>query len=158
MNFLSYAAQGSHTVWLFVSTRLSLVQKHAYFCIFFINGKHQDRFFHEWDATIDGIRTRTVCRTLRPRPAETFTIWRVTRQVLQPSESDLVSVIKQSRFESNLLWYASHGIFLFVFNIFLIESCPFLQDCAGVILYTAENATQVALEAIQCLGMQLYLN
>ena len=27
-----------------------------------------------------------------------------------------------------------------------------LQDCAGVILYTAENATQVALQALQCLG------
>lgn len=27
-----------------------------------------------------------------------------------------------------------------------------IQDCAGVILYTAENATQVALQALQCLG------
>ena len=27
-----------------------------------------------------------------------------------------------------------------------------LQDCAGVILYCAENATQVALDGIQCLG------
>ena len=26
------------------------------------------------------------------------------------------------------------------------------KDCAGVILYSAENATQVALDAIQCLG------
>ena len=26
------------------------------------------------------------------------------------------------------------------------------KDCAAVILYTAENATQVALDAIQCLG------
>lgn len=26
------------------------------------------------------------------------------------------------------------------------------QDCAGVILYAAENATQVALDAIQILG------
>ena len=26
------------------------------------------------------------------------------------------------------------------------------MDCAGVILYCAENATQVALDAIQCLG------
>lgn len=26
------------------------------------------------------------------------------------------------------------------------------KDCAGVILYTAEKATQVCLEAIQCLG------
>lgn len=26
------------------------------------------------------------------------------------------------------------------------------KDCAGVILYCAENATQVALDAIQCLG------
>lgn len=26
------------------------------------------------------------------------------------------------------------------------------QDCAGVILYCAEAATQVALQAIQCLG------
>ena len=29
------------------------------------------------------------------------------------------------------------------------------QDCAGVILYSAENATQVALDAIQCLGKHL---
>ena len=26
------------------------------------------------------------------------------------------------------------------------------RDCAGVILYAAENATQVCLDAIQCLG------
>ena len=26
------------------------------------------------------------------------------------------------------------------------------KDCAGVILYCAESATQVALDAIQCLG------
>ena len=26
------------------------------------------------------------------------------------------------------------------------------KDCAGAILYSAENATQVALDAIQCLG------
>lgn len=30
--------------------------------------------------------------------------------------------------------------------------CFFFQDCAGVILYCAENATQVALDGIQCLG------
>ena len=28
----------------------------------------------------------------------------------------------------------------------------FFQDCAGVILYTAEAATQMALDAIQILG------
>ena len=28
----------------------------------------------------------------------------------------------------------------------------YFQDCAGVILYAAENATQVALDAIQILG------
>ena len=27
------------------------------------------------------------------------------------------------------------------------------RDCAAVILYAAENATQVCLDAIQCLGM-----
>lgn len=27
------------------------------------------------------------------------------------------------------------------------------KDCAGAILYCAEKATQVALEAIQCLGL-----
>ena len=32
------------------------------------------------------------------------------------------------------------------------------QDCAGVILYSAENATQVALDAIQCLGGNGYIN
>ncbi|XP_033122305.1 isovaleryl-CoA dehydrogenase, mitochondrial-like [Anneissia japonica] len=32
------------------------------------------------------------------------------------------------------------------------------KDCAGVILYTAENATQVALDAIQCLGGNGYIN
>lgn len=30
-----------------------------------------------------------------------------------------------------------------------------LQDCAGVILYCAEAATQVALQAIQCLGKRM---
>ena len=28
----------------------------------------------------------------------------------------------------------------------------FFQDCAGVALFAGENATQVALDAIQCLG------
>ena len=28
------------------------------------------------------------------------------------------------------------------------------KDCAGVILYCAESATQVALDAIQCLGKE----
>ncbi|OXA61848.1 isovaleryl-CoA dehydrogenase, mitochondrial [Folsomia candida] len=32
------------------------------------------------------------------------------------------------------------------------------KDCAAVILYTAENATQVALESIQCLGGNGYIN
>lgn len=32
------------------------------------------------------------------------------------------------------------------------------KDCAGVILYTAEKATQVALDAIQCLGGNGYIN
>lgn len=30
------------------------------------------------------------------------------------------------------------------------------KDCAGAILYAAENATQVALDAIQCLGNLYY--
>ena len=30
-------------------------------------------------------------------------------------------------------------------------------DCAGIILYTAENATQVCLDAIQILGGKLFL-
>jgi len=32
------------------------------------------------------------------------------------------------------------------------------KDCAGVILYTAENATQMALQAVQCLGGNGYIN
>ncbi|XP_001624080.2 isovaleryl-CoA dehydrogenase, mitochondrial [Nematostella vectensis] len=32
------------------------------------------------------------------------------------------------------------------------------KDCAAIILYTAENATQVALDAIQCLGGNGYIN
>eukprot|EP00056_Hartaetosiga_gracilis_P000191 m.36691 g.36691 ORF g.36691 m.36691 type:complete len:421 (+) comp10106_c0_seq1:92-1354(+) len=32
------------------------------------------------------------------------------------------------------------------------------RDCAGVILYSAESATQVALDAIQCLGGNGYIN
>ena len=32
------------------------------------------------------------------------------------------------------------------------------KDCAGVILYTAERATEVALDAIQCLGGNGYIN
>uniref|UniRef100_K3ZDL5 Isovaleryl-CoA dehydrogenase, mitochondrial n=1 Tax=Setaria italica TaxID=4555 RepID=K3ZDL5_SETIT len=34
----------------------------------------------------------------------------------------------------------------------------FNQDCAGVILFAAERATQVALQAIQCLGGNGYIN
>ena len=37
-------------------------------------------------------------------------------------------------------------------NLMCTLSC---QDCAGVILYTAETATQIALDAIQCLGALL---
>ena len=32
------------------------------------------------------------------------------------------------------------------------------RDCAGVILYAAERATEVALDAIQCLGGNGYIN
>ena len=32
------------------------------------------------------------------------------------------------------------------------------KDCAGAILYAAENCTQVALDAIQCLGGNGYIN
>jgi isovaleryl-CoA dehydrogenase len=32
------------------------------------------------------------------------------------------------------------------------------KDCAGVILYSAERATEVALDAIQCLGGNGYTN
>ncbi|CAI8013949.1 Isovaleryl-CoA dehydrogenase, mitochondrial, partial [Geodia barretti] len=32
------------------------------------------------------------------------------------------------------------------------------KDCAGVILFAAETATQVALDAIQCLGGNGYIN
>lgn len=32
------------------------------------------------------------------------------------------------------------------------------KDCAGAALYAAENATQVALQAIQCLGGNGYIN
>ena len=32
------------------------------------------------------------------------------------------------------------------------------KDCAGVILYSAERATEVALDAIQCLGGNGYIN
>ena len=32
------------------------------------------------------------------------------------------------------------------------------KDCAGVILFAAERATQVALQAIQCLGGNGYIN
>jgi len=32
------------------------------------------------------------------------------------------------------------------------------KDCAGVILYCAENATQIALDAIQILGGNGYIN
>jgi isovaleryl-CoA dehydrogenase len=32
------------------------------------------------------------------------------------------------------------------------------RDCAGAILYSAERATEVALDAIQCLGGNGYIN
>lgn len=38
------------------------------------------------------------------------------------------------------------------------RTTPFTKDCAGVILYVAENATQVALDAIQILGANGYSN
>lgn len=34
----------------------------------------------------------------------------------------------------------------------LLTRSPLPQDCAGVILYSAECATQVALDGIQCFG------
>ena len=37
-------------------------------------------------------------------------------------------------------------------------TCYFDQDCAGAILYSTENAVQVALEAMQCLGGNGYIN
>lgn len=33
-----------------------------------------------------------------------------------------------------------------------------MKDCAAVILYSAERATEVALDAIQCLGGNGYIN
>ena len=42
---------------------------------------------------------------------------------------------------------------------FVMTSMPsFSQDCAGVILYSAENATHVALDAIQILGRPVVFN
>lgn len=41
----------------------------------------------------------------------------------------------------------------------ILASCDLrLQDCAAAILYSAENATQMALQAIQCLGGNGYIN
>lgn len=39
-----------------------------------------------------------------------------------------------------------------------LESTGGAKDCAGVILYAAENATPVALDAIQILGGNGYIN
>ncbi|OXB69900.1 UNVERIFIED_CONTAM: hypothetical protein H355_000240 [Colinus virginianus] len=40
----------------------------------------------------------------------------------------------------------------------LDHAIPYLHDCAGVILFSAECATQVALDGIQCLGGNGYIN
>lgn len=59
------------------------------------------------------------------------------------------------------LLFAKLASYLFIYlffsflesNIFpCADACLSSQDCAGVILYCAENATQVALDGIQCLG------
>uniref|UniRef100_A0A671R1V5 Isovaleryl-CoA dehydrogenase, mitochondrial n=1 Tax=Sinocyclocheilus anshuiensis TaxID=1608454 RepID=A0A671R1V5_9TELE len=42
--------------------------------------------------------------------------------------------------------------------IFVTKGHFSAKDCAGVILYCAENATQVALDGIQCLGGNGYIN
>lgn len=42
-------------------------------------------------------------------------------------------------------------------GFFAVDSL-LLQDCAAAILYSAENATQMALQAIQCLGGNGYIN
>ena len=40
----------------------------------------------------------------------------------------------------------------------LLKILFYFQDCAGVILYTAEAATQMALDAIQILGKAIENN
>ena len=41
------------------------------------------------------------------------------------------------------------------FDMFGTVTCFILQDCAGVIMYTAEAATRVSLDAIQILGKSM---
>ncbi|MEQ2197140.1 hypothetical protein XENOCAPTIV_023962 [Xenoophorus captivus] len=70
------------------------------------------------------------------------------------------------------LWKRAYFINFSTFNCAVLDTAvPYLhvreafgqkighfQDCAGVILYCAENATQVALDGIQCLGGNGYIN
>lgn len=48
--------------------------------------------------------------------------------------------------------------YLYVSAMAADKGCTSRQDCAGVILYCAEKATQIALDAIQCLGGNGYVN
>ncbi len=40
----------------------------------------------------------------------------------------------------------------------ITDISPFLQDCAGAILYSTEKAVEIALEGMQCLGGNGYIN
>jgi isovaleryl-CoA dehydrogenase len=40
----------------------------------------------------------------------------------------------------------------------LSETCSNNKDCAGAILYSTEKAVEVALEGMQCLGGNGYIN
>jgi len=45
-----------------------------------------------------------------------------------------------------------------VFDALSESQLNFDQDCAGAILYSTEKAVEVALEAMQCLGGNGYIN
>ncbi|KAI3849892.1 hypothetical protein MKW98_026806 [Papaver atlanticum] len=90
-------------------------------------------------------------------------------QLIQGKIADMYTSLQSSRYTimiSKFSQLSHHGILFDSTRYFFCwadRMCiPLLgtviMDCAGVILLSAENATQVALQAIQCLGGNGYVN
>jgi len=63
-------------------------------------------------------------------------------------------VIITTLFQHHSAMYFLQGTWSFMLNFF---KC-FLQDCAGAILYSTEKAVEVALEGMQSMGGNGYIN
>jgi alkylation response protein AidB-like acyl-CoA dehydrogenase len=49
-------------------------------------------------------------------------------------------------------------MFIIILPLFLWHLSRGTQDCAGAILYSSDRAVEVAIEAMQCLGGNGYIN